>query len=170
MFIFQDRTTFFSDCCLFSRAYLIPSRQRYLVPASLWRIVLMGGSPFLFAFCMCTPSRHAHLNAHPRQKALHHATGVRTPVARKEAQQSAKRTQITGGLAGTVNTDVNSTGSGPFFWREGINNTFVRARGYAQCILVCVRMDVNMALIARNFTGAPLICKVNQLQLDVLHV
>lgn len=50
MFIFQTRTTFFSDCCLFRRAYLISSGQRYLVLASLWRIVLMGRSPFCLPF------------------------------------------------------------------------------------------------------------------------
>lgn len=158
MFIFQTRTTFFSDCCLFRRAYLVSPRQRYLVLASLWRIVLMGGSPFCLPFACarhhkCTFERALLPKGSTSCHWCAHGGGRQRDVAGHQE-----------------NTDVNSTGSEPFFWREGINNTFVRARGHARCVLVCVRMDVNMTLIARNFTGAPLICKVNQLQLDVLHV
>lgn len=154
MFIFQTRTTFFSDCCLFWRAYLISSGQRCLVLASLWRIVLMGGSPFCLPFACarhheCTFERALLPKGSTSCRWCAHGGGTQRGVA--ERQEDTNH----GGLAGTVNTDVNSTDSEPFFWREGINNTFVRARGDARCVLVCVRMDVNMTLIARNFTGAP---------------
>lgn len=133
MFIFQTLTTCFSECCLFSRTYLISSRQRYTATRGTRSSIVHCFNEW-FSVLSFACVQHRKYTFLP--KVLHYANDLGVAVTCKEAQQSAKKNKAAEVQLASKHGCKQCRFKKVFGERKYIQQYICQTPGYTQCVLV----------------------------------